>query len=103
MLDWIVCSDQLLSEPDSPWFRRLVAILNPDVQTITTNMMNFDLPREVERVEPRIVKLLEVSGSEIRGIRVTVAHFYSFRTTASESLARPTFGRHATNVTLSWR
>jgi len=65
LLDWVAASNQPLTEPTNEWFVRVQRVLNPDAPVVSSDMLRYDIPREVDRLEGIVKGLLEVSVAPV--------------------------------------
>ncbi|KAJ3304341.1 hypothetical protein HDU93_006370, partial [Gonapodya sp. JEL0774] len=58
MLDWVATSDQPLTEPSNEWFLRLLRTVNPDLPSLSADMIRLDARLELQRLEAVINNFL---------------------------------------------
>ncbi|KXS17301.1 hypothetical protein M427DRAFT_30452 [Gonapodya prolifera JEL478] len=60
LLNWVACSNQPISKVESPWFWQVLAVLHHNPPEIGIEMIRFDIPQEMARVEGVISELLKL-------------------------------------------
>ncbi|KAJ3339194.1 hypothetical protein HDU93_008487 [Gonapodya sp. JEL0774] len=59
VLNWVVASDQPLSEPSNWWFLQMMAVACPEAPRISADMIRGDILDKMERLDGILYKLLE--------------------------------------------
>jgi len=63
VMDWIVMVDQPFTAPESPWFRQIIRVCNPEAPLISDDMIRAWLLKELEECVQVAKPLLHVSIS----------------------------------------